>query len=277
MQLPRGKFRSVIKGVALNSLIQELAEVRYTGNVTITLKQEVITLVIQRGRYILAEYGPLRGDLAWEAMAALGETIIDAILSDFSEPEMKLALEFNDEYLLTFPATTRTPKAPRERPREPAPVERTPQRPAEKPVERPVEELVERLVQGAGGRSPAGKAKGMAEIPPSPRAERPAAPATGPSPAEEQITDGEPAAGDAPVTAQAWTKVDMAQAIVAASEQAGAEIPVPDGYDELALLHMEMSALDDVDVEHIATKIRKNAKGIVKKLHLGHLMTEKEE
>jgi hypothetical protein len=40
---------------------------------------------------------------------------------------------------------------------------------------------------------------------------------------------------------------------------------------------MEMSALDDVDVEHIATKIRKNAKGIVRKLHLGHIMTEKED
>ena len=76
---------------------------------------------------------------------------------------------------------------------------------------------------------------------------------------------------------KAWTKVDMDQAIAIASEQVGAEAPPPDGYDELALLHMEMSALDDVDVEHIATKIRKNAKGIVKKLHLGHLMTEKEE
>ncbi|HVP25621.1 MAG TPA: hypothetical protein VMS81_06545 [Methanomicrobiales archaeon] len=277
MQLPRGKFRSVIKGVALNSLIQELAEVRYTGNVTITLKPEVITLVIQRGRYILAEYGPLRGDLAWEAMAALGETIIDAILSDFSEPDLKLALEFNDECLLPSPTPARIPKAPRERPREPPPVERLAERQVEKPVERPVEELVERLVRGSVGRSPEGKAKGPAEIPPSPRVERPAVPAIGPSPGEGKITDGEPAAGEAPVTAQAWTKVDMAQAIAAGSELAGGEIPAPDGYDELALLHMEMSALDDVDVEHIATKIRKNAKGIVKKLHLGHLMTEKEE
>ena len=69
----------------------------------------------------------------------------------------------------------------------------------------------------------------------------------------------------------------MAQAIAIASDLGGAEIPPPAEYDELALLHMEMSALDDVDVEHIATKIRKNAKGIVKKLHLGHLMTEKDE
>ncbi|HUK92990.1 MAG TPA: hypothetical protein VLU98_03025, partial [Methanomicrobiales archaeon] len=80
-----------------------------------------------------------------------------------------------------------------------------------------------------------------------------------------------------PVMPRAWTKVDMAQAIAIAQDQAGAEATGPDGYDELALLHMEMSALDDVDVEHIATKIRKNARGIVKKLHLGHLMTEKEE
>jgi hypothetical protein len=84
-------------------------------------------------------------------------------------------------------------------------------------------------------------------------------------------------AEEEPVIPKVWTQVDMAQAIAIAQDQGGAEIPPPGGYDELALLHMEMSALDDVDVEHIATKIRKNARGIVKKLHLGHLMTEKEE
>ena len=61
MQLPRGKFRSVIKGVALNSLIQELAEVRYTGDITISWKKEVISLVIQKGKYILAEFGTSEG------------------------------------------------------------------------------------------------------------------------------------------------------------------------------------------------------------------------
>jgi hypothetical protein len=76
----------------------------------------------------------------------------------------------------------------------------------------------------------------------------------------------------------AWTKADAGHAAAAVSDGGdGGEAVPPDIYDELALLHMEMSALDDVDVEHIATKIRKNAKGIVKKLHLGHLMTEKEE
>jgi hypothetical protein len=62
-----------------------------------------------------------------------------------------------------------------------------------------------------------------------------------------------------------------------AAEQAEGGGAPADGYDELALLHMEMSALDDVDVEHIATKIRKNAKGIVRKLNLGHIMNDKED
>jgi hypothetical protein len=72
-------------------------------------------------------------------------------------------------------------------------------------------------------------------------------------------------------------KAEGDQATAVASGQSGEEAAPADGYDELALLHMEMSALDDVDVEHIATKIRKNAKGIVRKLHLGHIMTEKED
>jgi hypothetical protein len=241
MQLPRGKFRSVIKGVALNSLIQELAEVRYTGDITISWRQEVISLVIQKGRYILAEYGFLKGNAAWEGMIALGETTIDAILSDFSDQELKLAIEFNETCLLSAQAVPRAPKVIREKPKEPAPVERPPERPLDLPAISP---------------------------PPLP---------PGPPPVTEEVPAVGTPAGEEPETPRVWTKVEMAQAIAVAQDQGGAEIPPPGGYDELALLHMEMSALDDVDVEHIATKIRKNAKGIVKKLHLGHLMTEKEE
>jgi len=236
MQLPRGKFRSVIKGVALNSLIQELAEVRYTGDVTVSRGREVITLVIQKGRYILAEYGPLRGGPAWEAINALGEANIDAILADFTDAELKLAVEFNGEALLSSPIITRVFRPPREKAREAAPRPR-----------------------------PAEPRPAAAVTPP---------PATAPSPKEEE---------PAPVLAvplpspEAWSRPDLGQAIAEVPATGGGEGPSDDGYDELALLHMEMSALDDVDVEHIATKIRKNAKGIVKKLHLGHLMTEKEE
>ena len=241
MQLPRGKFRSVIKGVALNSLIQELAEVRYTGVITISWRQEIISLVIQKGRYILAEYGSLKGDPAWEGMIALGETTVDAILSDFSDSELKLAIEFNELCLLSAPAVPRAPRAVREKPKEPAPVERPPERPPVLPA---------------------------VPLPPLPPG---LLPETEEAPAVERLAEEEP------VIPKVWTQVDMAQAIAIAQDQGGAEIPPPSGYDELALLHMEMSALDDVDVEHIATKIRKNARGIVKKLHLGHLMTEKEE
>jgi len=241
MQLPRGKFRSVIKGVALNSLIQELAEVRYTGDITISWRQEVISLVIQKGRYILAEYGSLKGDSAWEGMIALGETTIDAILSDFSDQELKLAIEFNESCLLSAQVVSRALKVTREKPKEPAPVERPPGRPPDLPAVSP---------------------------PPLP---------PGPPPVTEEAPAIKTAAEEEPGTPKVWTKVDMAQAIAVAQDQGGTEIPPPGGYDELALLHMEMSALDDVDVEHIATKIRKNARGIVKKLHLGHLMTEKEE
>jgi hypothetical protein len=240
MQLPRGKFRSVIKGVALNSLIQELAEVRYTGDITISWKHGIISLVIQKGRYILAEYGSLKGDAAWEGMIALGETTIDAILSDFSDSELKLAIEFNEICLLSAHVVTRAPKVTREKPREPAPVER--------PLER----------------------TDLSAISP------PLLPSA-PSPVMEEAPAMETAAEEVAEPQKAWTQVDMDQAIAVASGRVVAKVPPPAGYDELALLHMEMSALDDVDVEHIATKIRKNAKGIVKKLHLGHLMTEKEE
>ena len=178
-------------------------------------------------------------------MIALGETTIDAILADFSDAELKLATEFNEVCLLSAQAVPRAPKITREKPKEPAPRERPMERPLERPLALPI-------------------------TPPAPLP-------PGTPPVEEETPAPEPVPGEGPVSPKAWTKVDMAQAIAIASDLGGAEIPSPGESDELALLHMEMSALDDVDVEHIATKIRKNAKGIVKKLHLGHLMTEKEE
>jgi len=239
MQLPRGKFRSVIKGVALNSLIQELAEVRYTGVITITREHELISLVIQRGRYVLAEYGPLKGDPAWEAINGLEEANVDAILSDFSEAGLKLAAEFNEACLLSSPIITRAFRAPKGK--EPVTRERTLRVPPAPPASlTPPVVSPEVPVSGAPPSTPA-----------APKAE-----------------------GEAP---GAWVNGGPAKAAAAAAGSGGSGASQADGYDELALLHMEMSALDDVDVEHIATKIRKNAKGIVRKLHLGHIMTERED
>ncbi|HTY53256.1 MAG TPA: hypothetical protein VMB35_08690 [Methanomicrobiales archaeon] len=305
MQLPRGKFRSVIKGVALDSLIQELAEVRYTGNITITWRHEAISLVIQKGRYILAEYGSLKGDAAWEGMITLGETTIDAILSDFTDPEMKLAIEFNEAYVLSTRAVPRPPKASGERPaRGPvSPPERTREvvreRPPEAAREKPPE--IPRLSGGSREYPPEnrslsegprenplenqGLSEGPRESPPgNPAVSIPIIPMDPPAPlppfpapgAVEEEPSPSPVLEEPAISPKGWTSVDMSQAIAVTTDQGASEMP-PGGYDELALLHMEMSALDDVDVEHIATKIRKNARGIVKKLHLGHLMTEKEE
>jgi hypothetical protein len=258
MQLPRGKFRSVIKGVALNSLIQELAEVRYTGVITITRDHEMISLVIHRGRYVLAEYGPMKGDPAWEAINALEEANVDAILSDFSDAGLKLASEFNEACLLSSPIITRAFKAPRDKGKEPVTRERTP-RLSPAPVPAP--------------EAPASRAPPAS--PPPPEVPASGAPAPPASPAPKGGGPPAPKAdGEAPV---AWVSGGPARAAATASGPGGGEAPPADGYDELALLHMEMSALDDVDVEHIATKIRKNAKGIVRKLHLGHIMTERED
>jgi len=281
MQLPRGKFRSVIKGVALDSLIQELAEVRYTGNITITWRHEAISLVIQKGRYILAEYGSLKGDAAWEGMITLGETTIDAILSDFTDPEMKLAIEFNEAYVLSTRAVPRPPKASGERPaRGPvSPPERTREVVRERPPEAAREKPPEIPRVSGGPREyppenpPGNPAVSIPIIPMD--APIPLPPFPAPDAGEEEPSPS-PALEEPAISPKGWTSVDMSQAIAVATDQGASEMPTG-GYDELALLHMEMSALDDVDVEHIATKIRKNARGIVKKLHLGHLMTEKEE
>jgi hypothetical protein len=95
MQLPRGTFRGLKRGLDLHSLIREMEKACLSGYCKIMTGETSIMLVLSNGRIILAEYGTLTARAAMEELSRAGGEPVDAVLHDLSDSQLKLALEFN--------------------------------------------------------------------------------------------------------------------------------------------------------------------------------------
>lgn len=95
MQLPRGAFRDIKKGIAFGTLLAELKEGSFSGYCKIASGKAAATLVLKKGTIILAHSGDQGGDAALAAMGVWTDSSVDAVLHDLSGPQLDLALEFN--------------------------------------------------------------------------------------------------------------------------------------------------------------------------------------
>ncbi|KQC07342.1 MAG: hypothetical protein APR55_04080 [Methanolinea sp. SDB] len=95
MQLPRGTFRTLKRGISLDELAYELKNERFSGSCTITRDKSEIVMVFRNGSLILARYDDMEGNAAWERIKGIGTDMVDAALSSLSEAQLGLALEFN--------------------------------------------------------------------------------------------------------------------------------------------------------------------------------------
>lgn len=95
MQLPRGTFRSIKKGIGLHALCRDLAESGFTGCCTFTSGPRICVFVMESGRCILAEDRELQGHAAWAAITKDGNREGEAVLADLSAAQIKISREFN--------------------------------------------------------------------------------------------------------------------------------------------------------------------------------------
>jgi hypothetical protein len=100
MQLPRGKFRSIRKGVQLGEILSEMVKTRFTGICTFSSDTVNGTLVFRSGACVLAEVQNGHGDAAWMDTKKIEGEVIDAVLSDLDTAQLQLALEFNKRALV---------------------------------------------------------------------------------------------------------------------------------------------------------------------------------
>ena len=90
MKLPRGTFHSIKKGILFRSLLDEIEKNRFTGYCTITSGIETCTLVLNSGIYIIADYGKLEGEHAWQKMQKMLDMKVDAGLTTLNPVQLEL-------------------------------------------------------------------------------------------------------------------------------------------------------------------------------------------
>lgn len=101
MQLPRGTFREIRKGIQIGSLVAELIGEKYTGIASISSPDASGTLVFRQGKFLLVKFRNARGDAALDEIQNAGRQVVDAALSLLGDTQIELALEFNKPCRLT--------------------------------------------------------------------------------------------------------------------------------------------------------------------------------
>jgi hypothetical protein len=95
MQLPRGVFRGIKKGIGLESLLEELKEGFFSGYCKVATEEASATIVLKEGLIVLAHSGDQGGTVALAFIEKWRDREIDAVLHELSTTQLELALEFN--------------------------------------------------------------------------------------------------------------------------------------------------------------------------------------
>jgi len=96
MDLPRGTFRSLQKGVHLRDILDEIVKKRFSGILTFSSGNTMNgTLVFKSGICTLANIQDQYGAAAWDGAQALPDQVFDIVLSDLDNTQLQLALDFN--------------------------------------------------------------------------------------------------------------------------------------------------------------------------------------
>jgi hypothetical protein len=95
MQLPRGKYRAIKKGVQLGETLDEMTKTRFSGICLFSSDTVNGTVVFRNGIVVLAKVQNQYGDPGWAEAGLFRDHVIDAVLSDMDNAQMQLALEFN--------------------------------------------------------------------------------------------------------------------------------------------------------------------------------------
>ncbi|MDH7593882.1 MAG: hypothetical protein QHG99_05955 [Methanomicrobiales archaeon] len=120
MQLPRGIFQSIRKGAPLREILGEMGASRFTGYLSFFIQDAKWTVVLEKGRLILADCGTVCGKAALELLSALDNTEVDAELFCLTDAQVELTREFNKNCVLRVESEPLKVMNPaREPPREP--------------------------------------------------------------------------------------------------------------------------------------------------------------
>lgn len=245
MQIPRGTFRDLKKGIHLGTLVREMQEASFSGYCKIATGGETVILVFDKGTIVLANAGELEGDAVLPHLRQLQDTSVDTILHDLSGTQLKMTLEFNRSSIVREKDRDRTS------PVRGSHVKRSGAAPPSPPPA---------AGQTAGDRPAGTREIGAKDLPQTGKVHRDT----------QEIQPPPPDLNRRP--ASHHTSAKHGQDHRAPHDTTERHID-----DESALLLSELDTLDTIQVEIVEKKFRESCRKIIEKLELEHLIDEEKQ
>ncbi len=103
MQIPPSERQEVMKGIPLRTLLSELEKRRFTGYCAMPIAGASALLVLEEGKYILAEYRGIRGKDALMSIRSIGDPVIDVVIAPSSKDQLAAMRKMNEPFLVDPP------------------------------------------------------------------------------------------------------------------------------------------------------------------------------
>ncbi|HMA04732.1 MAG TPA: hypothetical protein VKO45_02270 [Methanomicrobiales archaeon] len=111
MQIPPSSREEVMKAIPLRTLLSELEKRQFTGYCAMPIAGAGALLVMEEGRYILAEYRGIRGRDALESIRLIGNPLVDVILAPLPRNTLTEMRGTNEPFLVDPPRPAGAPGA----------------------------------------------------------------------------------------------------------------------------------------------------------------------
>jgi len=103
MQIPPSERQEVMKGIPLRTLLSELEKRRFTGYCEMPIAGANALLVLEEGKYILAEYRGIRGKDALVSIRSIGDPLIDVVIAPSDRNQIAEMRLMNEPFLVDPP------------------------------------------------------------------------------------------------------------------------------------------------------------------------------
>ena len=249
MQLPRGTFREIRKGVAIESLLHALDGEKFSGVASISSPSLTGSLVFKAGKCILVKFGNSRGDTGWDEILKAGSDEVDAALSLLGDAQIELALEFNKPCRILKSGKRMPDQAPH---RSAQPASREPSRAVQAQKPAPPVSLL---------KPPAKPAPVPHHVPAPPAAPKAPAPIPPQHPPRVSKTTAAPAPPLPPMPSPPHE-----------DRKRDEEEELSERDRDTSSFEKDLDSFDAMDIDNVTDKIRTDCKTMIKQLHLDHLM-----
>jgi hypothetical protein len=103
MKIPPSEQQEVMKGIPLRTLLSELEKRGFTGYCAMPIAGANALLVLEDGKYRLAEYRGIRGRDALTSIRSIGDPAVDVVIAPSNKVQVAEMMRTNEPFLVDPP------------------------------------------------------------------------------------------------------------------------------------------------------------------------------